>query len=193
MPASFRREPTASVSSWGPEISQRRILFTKESAKSSYDWQRKSINLWLRKSAGKSDRGFFAALPIRINCNPSCRESSCRSQTAQQAREARNHHDGRWEENPGNDRCHAVFTAWHLLCLTHLEVTPGFEPGNEGFADPCLTTWLCHRGAVSEGHYTIPRGGCQGGRKIFLWIKFRRAAPGRDSPFSPFFTPWRGH
>ena len=26
-----------------------------------------------------------------------------------------------------------------------LEVTPGFEPGNEGFADPCLTTWLCHR------------------------------------------------
>ena len=27
----------------------------------------------------------------------------------------------------------------------HLEVTPGFEPGNEGFADPCLTTWLCHR------------------------------------------------
>ena len=27
----------------------------------------------------------------------------------------------------------------------YLEVTPGFEPGNEGFADPCLTTWLCHR------------------------------------------------
>ena len=26
-----------------------------------------------------------------------------------------------------------------------MEVTPGFEPGNEGFADPCLTTWLCHR------------------------------------------------
>ena len=25
-----------------------------------------------------------------------------------------------------------------------LEVTPGFEPGNQGFADPCLTTWLCH-------------------------------------------------
>ena len=25
-----------------------------------------------------------------------------------------------------------------------LEVTPGFEPGNEGFADLCLTTWLCH-------------------------------------------------
>ena len=26
-----------------------------------------------------------------------------------------------------------------------MEVTPGFEPGNQGFADPCLTTWLCHR------------------------------------------------
>ena len=38
------------------------------------------------------------------------------------------------------------------LCL---EVTPGFEPGNEGFADPCLTTWLCHR--VSKKHYTIRR------------------------------------
>ena len=35
----------------------------------------------------------------------------------------------------------------------HLEVTPGFEPGNEGFADPCLTTWLCHRMENrSKGH-----------------------------------------
>ena len=25
-----------------------------------------------------------------------------------------------------------------------LEVPPGFEPGNEGFADLCLTTWLWH-------------------------------------------------
>ena len=24
-----------------------------------------------------------------------------------------------------------------------LEATPGFEPGNEGFADLGLTTWLC--------------------------------------------------
>ena len=29
--------------------------------------------------------------------------------------------------------------------MSFLEVTPGFEPGNQGFADPCLTTWLCHR------------------------------------------------
>ena len=27
-----------------------------------------------------------------------------------------------------------------------MEATPGFEPGNQGFADPCLTTWLCRRG-----------------------------------------------
>ena len=31
------------------------------------------------------------------------------------------------------------------MVFLFLEVTPGFEPGNEGFADPCLTTWLCHR------------------------------------------------
>ena len=31
-----------------------------------------------------------------------------------------------------------------------MEATPGFEPGNEGFADPCLTTWLCrHVGGQS--------------------------------------------
>ena len=24
-----------------------------------------------------------------------------------------------------------------------MEAAPGFEPGYEGFADPCLTTWLC--------------------------------------------------
>ena len=36
--------------------------------------------------------------------------------------------------------------------LFFLEVPPGFEPGNEGFADLCLTTWLWHRnnGAVDE-------------------------------------------
>lgn len=27
--------------------------------------------------------------------------------------------------------------------MTTMEATPGFEPGNQGFADPCLTTWLC--------------------------------------------------
>ena len=32
-----------------------------------------------------------------------------------------------------------------------LEVTPGFEPGNQGFADPCLTTWLCHHTCFLRG------------------------------------------
>ena len=31
----------------------------------------------------------------------------------------------------------------HLRERDFLEATPGFEPGNQGFADPCLTTWLC--------------------------------------------------
>ena len=38
-----------------------------------------------------------------------------------------------------------AFRQTHLYRLVNMEVTPRFELGNEGFADPCLTTWLCHR------------------------------------------------
>ncbi len=40
----------------------------------------------------------------------------------------------------------------HNKLLLPLEVPPGFEPGSEGFADLCLTTWLWHQinGAVDE-------------------------------------------
>ena len=31
-----------------------------------------------------------------------------------------------------------------------LEVTPGFEPGNEGFADLCLTAWPRHHILFSD-------------------------------------------
>ena len=44
-------------------------------------------------------------------------------------------------DNPQNPKKKDTLSA----CLSFLEVTPGFEPGNEGFADPCLTTWLCHQ------------------------------------------------
>src|SRR6516162_11901169 len=30
-----------------------------------------------------------------------------------------------------------------VLDAVDLEAAPGFEPGNKGFADPRLTTWLC--------------------------------------------------
>ncbi len=43
-----------------------------------------------------------------------------------------------------------------------LEVTPGFEPGNQGFADPCLTTWLCHHA------YSII---CELFRKVYTFLK----------------------
>ena len=39
-----------------------------------------------------------------------------------------------------------------------LEVTPGFEPGNQGFADPRLTTWLCHhfeKDAVTSASFSF--------------------------------------
>ena len=32
----------------------------------------------------------------------------------------------------------------HTQVAVFLEVPPGFGPGNEGFADLCLTTWLWH-------------------------------------------------
>ena len=44
-----------------------------------------------------------------------------------------------------------AFRQTHLYRLVNMEVTPGFEPGNEGFADPCLTTWLCHRNERNRG------------------------------------------
>ena len=34
---------------------------------------------------------------------------------------------------------------WELPKALTLEVPPGFEPGNEGFADLCLTSWLWHQ------------------------------------------------
>ena len=29
-----------------------------------------------------------------------------------------------------------------------LEATPGIEPGNQSFADSCLTAWLCRRNVI---------------------------------------------
>ena len=34
--------------------------------------------------------------------------------------------------------------------LLFLEAPPGFEPGDKGFADPCLTAWLWRRYSSSE-------------------------------------------
>src|SRR5687767_2111650 len=38
------------------------------------------------------------------------------------------------------------------------EAPPGFEPGNEGFADLCLTTWLWRREAWGPALYAAPHG-----------------------------------
>ena len=32
-----------------------------------------------------------------------------------------------------------------------LEATPGFGPGHQGFAVPCLTTWLCRQTNIKNG------------------------------------------
>ena len=41
-------------------------------------------------------------------------------------------------------RFHKLLEPTHFY-FAKLKATPGFEPGDEGFADPCLTTWLCRR------------------------------------------------
>ena len=40
-------------------------------------------------------------------------------------------------------------TTISFIGLTDMEATPGFEPGNKGFADLCLTTWLCRHMLVN--------------------------------------------
>ena len=38
---------------------------------------------------------------------------------------------------------------YQMILTVYLEATPRFELGNQGFADPCLTTWLCRLISVS--------------------------------------------
>ena len=41
---------------------------------------------------------------------------------------------------------------WRDLEPVELEATAGFEPANEGFADPCLTTWPRRRARNGAGN-----------------------------------------
>ena len=75
---------------------------------------------------------------FRLSSPASSRDKTQRSGSAAKSEEAR----ARREESPTGK------ADWRFLSgadvAPKLEVTPGFEPGNQGFADPCLTTWLCH-------------------------------------------------
>ena len=53
-----------------------------------------------------------------------------------------------------------TFRQTHLYRFVNMEVTPRFELGNEGFADPCLTTWLCHhiRETAFSGRFSVWSG-----------------------------------
>ena len=57
-------------------------------------------------------------------------------------------------------RAKAVYNISYTQLLSNLEVTPRFELGNEGFADPCLTTWLCHhiRETAFRGRFSVWSG-----------------------------------
>ena len=53
-----------------------------------------------------------------------------------------------------------AFRQTHPYRFVNMEVTPRFELGNEGFADPCLTTWLCHhiRETAFSGRFSVWSG-----------------------------------
>ena len=44
----------------------------------------------------------------------------------------------------------------HPFGCLFLEVLDGFEPSHEGFADPCLTTWLQHHWSGLRGSNSLP-------------------------------------
>ena len=48
-----------------------------------------------------------------------------------------------------------------LLPVEGLEAAPGFEPGNEGFAVLCLTTWLCRHSHSFSHLHTLLALQCQ--------------------------------
>ena len=55
---------------------------------------------------------------------------------------------------PGALICTKKTPEQSVLCSGVVEATPGIEPGNEDFADPCLTAWLCRRGGAGDGART---------------------------------------
>src|SRR6185503_9613033 len=54
-------------------------------------------------------------------------------------------------------RYRATKKPWNSRAFSVTEATGGFEPPNEGFADPCLTTW--RRRQISRISVIKPSGG----------------------------------
>lgn len=59
-----------------------------------------------------------------------------------------------------------------------MEATPGFEPGDQGFADPCLTTWLCRlkfntsvlKNKIKSHSKMVPKAGLEPARYCYRGI-----------------------
>ena len=63
------------------------------------------------------------------------------------------------------------------LRQTKLEATPGFEPGNKGFAVLCLTTWLCRLNSQLQQKYdSISVTGRQAGPFLLILLIGRRTS-----------------
>ena len=64
-------------------------------------------------------------------------------------------------------RAKAAYNISYTQLLSNLEVTPRFELGNEGFADPCLTTWPRHHIGVN---ISTPFGAADEARTRYLHL-----------------------
>ena len=64
---------------------------------------------------------------------------------------------------------HSSFLIINCKCkaFTHLEATPGFEPGNRSFADSCLTTWLYRHIIFGAGNGAQTRDLCLGKAALY--------------------------
>ena len=97
----------------------------------------------------------------------------------------------------GTHRSKNKSTSYEVLLF--LEVPPGFEPGDRGVADLCLTTWLWHH---IQNRSIIPRkaGFVNGFWKILLvcfgvfigYARFQKAVKGNTPQRRPVSLPLEG-
>ena len=78
-----------------------------------------------------------------------------------------------------------------MRAILDLEAAPGFEPGNRGFADRCLTTWLCrHKKNDSDADERRFSGFYQDKKGYLTFLRQQKWSGKRD--LNPRLQPWQG-
>ena len=87
-----------------------------------------------------------------------------------------------------------ILLHWFRFGGGEKEAAPGLEPGNRGFADLCLTTWLCRLNYKKAGNETRTRDSHLG--KVVLYqLSYSRLSVNIRRPISqapPIYTGTRG-